>query len=57
MSKLVVYLIKSFEDENPFLFKGKEKGVPGPKFRYTLSEMLGLYVFATFRDIRPCRKD
>ena len=56
MSKLVVYLIKSFEDENPFLFKGKEKGVPGPKFRYTLSEMLGLYVFATFRGIRPCRK-
>ena len=39
----------------PVYLKVKDKGVPGPKFRYTKSEMLGLYVFATFRGHRPCR--
>lgn len=48
MVKLIVYLIKLFEKENAGLFKGKAKGVPGPKFRYAKSEMLALYVFAYF---------
>ena len=56
MAKLVVHLVKLFEKENPELFKGKASGVPGPKFRYDKSEMLGLYVFATFRGHRSCRK-
>ena len=56
LAKLVVYLVKLFEKENLGLFKGKAKGTPGPKFRYTLSEMLGLYFFATFRGQRSCRK-
>ena len=44
------------KNENPILFKGKSDGVPGPKFKHTKSEMLGLYVFATFRGNRTCRK-
>ena len=56
MAKLVVYLVKLFEKENPDLFKAKAPGVPGPKFRYSKSEMLGLYAFATFRGYRSCRK-
>ena len=54
--KLIVYLVKQFEKENPALFKDKEEGVPGPKFTYIKSEMLSLYVFATFRGKRSCRK-
>jgi len=56
LAKLVVHLVKLFEKENPELFKGKAPGVPGPKFRYSKSEMLGLYAFATFRGYRSCRK-
>ena len=56
LAKLIVYLVKSFEKENPCLFEGKAKGTPGPKFRYSKSEMLALYVFATFRGHRSCRK-
>ena len=56
MAKLVVHLVKLFEKENTELFKGKAPGVPGPKFRYSKSEMLGLYAFATFRGYRSCRK-
>ena len=56
MAKLVVHLVKLFEKENTELFKGKAPGVPGPKFRYSKSEMLGLYDFATFRGYRSCRK-
>ena len=56
MVKLIVYLIKLFEKENTGLFKDKAKSAPGPKFKYSKSEMLALYVFATFRGIRPCRK-
>ena len=56
MAKLVVYLVKLFEKENPDLFKAKALGVPGSKFRYSKSEMLGLYAFATFRGYRSCRK-
>ena len=56
LAKIVVHLVKLFKKENPQLFKGKAKGTPGPKFKYALSEMLGLYVFATFRGHRPCRK-
>ena len=56
MAKLVVHLVKLFEKENTELFKGKSPGVPGPKFRYSKSEMLGLYAFATFRGYRSCRK-
>ena len=51
-----MYLVKLFENENPRLFEGKAKGTPGPKFRYSKSEMLGLYVFATFQGQRTCRK-
>ena len=54
--KLIVHLVKLFEKENPALFKGKAKGVRGPKFKYSKSEMLALYVFATFRGHRSCRK-
>ena len=56
LAKLIVYLVKLFENENPCLFEGKAKGTPGPKFRYSKSEMLGLYVFATFRGHRACRR-
>ena len=56
MAKLVVHLVKLFEKENTELFKGKAPGVPGPKFRYSKSEMLGLYAFAIFRGYRSCRK-
>lgn len=56
MAKLIVHLVKSFEKEKPELFKGKAAGVRGPKFKYSKSEILGLYVFATFRGHRPCRK-
>lgn len=56
MVKLVVHLVTLFKKEKPELFKGKAPGVCGPKFKYTLSEMLGLYIFATFRGYRSCRK-
>ena len=56
MAKLVVHLVKLFKKEKPELFKGKAVGVRGPKFKYSKSEMLGLYTFATFRGHRPCRK-
>lgn len=56
MAKLVVHLVKLFEKEKPELFKDKASNVRGPKFKYTLSKMLGLYVFATFRGYRSCRK-
>ena len=56
MVKLVAHLVNLFEKENPELFKGKSPGVPGPKFKYSNSEMLGLYTFATFRGYRSCRK-
>ena len=56
MTKLIVHLVKLFEKENHVLFEGKTPGVPGPKFRYSKSEMLGLYVFATFQGQRTCRK-
>ena len=56
LAKLIVYLVKLFENENPCLFEGKAKGTPCPKFRYSKSEMLGLYVFATFRGHRACRR-
>ena len=56
MAKLVVHLVKLFENENPKLFKGKASGVRGPKFKYSKSEMLGLYFFANFRGHRSCRK-
>ena len=41
LAKLIVHLVKLFKKENPELFKGKAPGVPGPKFRYSKSEMLG----------------
>ena len=56
LAKLIVYLVKQFEKENRGLFKGKAKGIPGPKFKYSTSEMLALYFFATFRGHRACRK-
>ena len=48
LAKLIVYLVKQFEKENRGLFKGKAKGVPGPKFKYSTSEMLALYFFCYF---------
>lgn len=48
MVKLIVYLVKLFEKENAGLFKGKSKGVPGPKFKYTKSEMLAFVCFCYF---------
>ena len=35
LAKLIVYLVKLFENENPCLFEGKAKGTPDPKFRYS----------------------
>ena len=54
--KLIIHLVKLFKKENPELFKSKANNVPGPKFKYDKSEMLALYIFATFRGIRSCRK-
>ena len=51
-----MHLVKLFKKENPELFKSKANNVPGPKFKYDKSEMLALYIFATFRGIRSCRK-
>ena len=51
-----VYLVNFFEKENPPLFKGKEKGITGSKFKYENSEMWALYIFATSRGHRSCRK-
>ena len=48
MAKLVVHLVRSFEKEKPELFKGKVAGVRGSKFKYSKSEMLGLYTFCYF---------
>ena len=56
MVKLDVHLVKLFEKENPELFKGKTLGVQDLKFKFSKSEMLGLYTFATFRGRRLCRK-
>ena len=42
LSKLIVYLVKSYEKENPILFKGRADGGLGPKFKHIKSEMLGL---------------
>ena len=54
--KLIVYMVKLFKKENPDLFKEKDKSSPGPKVKHTLSEMISLYVFATYRGHRSCRK-
>ena len=56
LAKLIVHLVNLFKKENPNLFKDKAKGIPGPKFKYNKSEMLALYIFATFRGHRSCRK-
>ena len=52
MVKLIVHLVKLFKKENPSLFKDKDECVRGPKFKYSKSEMLALYVFATYRGQR-----
>ena len=57
MAKLIVYLINDFEKKKPYLFHERNvKGKIGPKFQNELKELLGLYVFATFRLQRTCRK-
>ena len=48
MVKLVAHLVNLFEKENPKLFKGKAPGVPGPKFKYSKSEMIGFICFCYF---------
>ena len=46
-----------FKKENPSLFKEKRESCSrGPHVKYTKSEMLGLYIFATFRGQRSCRR-
>lgn len=40
----------------PELFIEKDDSAPGPKVKHEQSEMLGLYVFATFRGQKSCRK-
>lgn len=57
MAKLIVYLINDFEKKKPFLFHERNvNGKLGPKFQNELKELLGLYIFATFRLQRTCRK-
>ena len=53
---IIVSLIHRFKTEHTDLFKDKDESSPGPKRKYELSEMLGLYVFATFRGQRSCRE-
>ena len=56
MAKIIVSLVSMFKKENPSLFKEKDDCSRGPKIKYTKSEMLGLYIFATFRGQRSCRR-
>ena len=57
MAKLIVHLINEFEKEKPYLFpKRNIMSKIGPKFQNDLKELLGLYIFATFRLQRTCRK-
>ena len=57
MAKLIVYLINDFEKKKTFLFHERNvNGKIGPKFQNELKELLGLYIFATFRLQRTCRK-
>ena len=57
MAKLIVYMINDFEKKKPYLFHERNvDGKIGPKFQNELKELLGLYVFATFRLQRTCRK-
>ena len=57
MAKLIVYMINDFEKKKPFLFHERNVGGKiGPKFQNELKELLGLYIFATFRLQRTCRK-
>ena len=57
IAKLIVYLINDFEKKKPFLFHERNvNGKIGPKFQNELKELLGLYIFATFRLQRTCRK-
>ena len=57
LAKLIVYMIDDFEKKKPYLFhKRNVKGKIGPKFKNELKELLGLYIFATFRLQRSCRK-
>lgn len=56
MAKIIVSLVSIFKKKNPNLFKEKDNCSRGPKITYTKSEMLGLYIFATFRGQRSCRR-
>ena len=57
MAKLIVYMINDFEKKKPYLFHERNvDGKIGPKFQNELKELLGLYVFATFRLQRTGRK-
>lgn len=57
MAKLIVHLINEFEKEKPYLFSKRNiMSKIGPKFQNDLKELLGLYIFATFRLQRTCRK-
>ena len=57
MAKLIVYMINDFEKKKPYLFHERNvDGKIGPKFQNELKELLGLYVFATFRLQRSSRK-
>ena len=57
MDKLIVYLINDFEKKKPFLFHERNvNGKIGPKFQNELKELLGLYIYATFRLQRTYRK-
>ena len=56
ISKLIVYFTDKFKKSKPELFIEKDDSVPGPKVKHKQSEMLGLYVFATFRGNKSCRK-
>ncbi|WP_458406611.1 transposase [Methanobrevibacter sp.] len=57
IAKLIVYMINDFEKKKPYLFHERNvNGKIGPKFQNELKELLGLYIFATFRLQRTCRK-
>ncbi len=56
MAKIIVSLVDKFKKKNPSLFKEKDDCSRGPKVKYTKFEMLSLYIFATFRGQRSCRR-
>ena len=55
LNSLFIWLT-NIKKAKPYLFQNRNyEGKRGPKFNYDLKEMLGLYIFATYRLHRSCR--